>query len=49
MNGVNLLKVEELGTPVDQGQKSLRVRLEMADGVSIEKEFERIFTTRNLP
>jgi hypothetical protein len=49
MNGINLLKVEELGTPVDQGQKSLRVRLEMADGVSIEKEFERIFTTRNLP
>ena len=49
MNGVNLLKVEELGAQGDRGQKSLRVRLEMTDGASIEKEFERIFTTRNLP
>jgi hypothetical protein len=49
MNGVGLLKVEELGAQGDLGQKSLRVRLEMTDGASIEKEFERIFTTRNLP
>jgi len=49
MNGINLLKVEELGAQGDQGQKSLRIRLEMTDGASIEKAFERIFTTRNLP
>ena len=49
MNGVGLLKVEELGAQGDQGQKSFRIKLEMTDGASVQKEFERIFTTRNLP
>ena len=49
MNGVGLLKVEELGAQGDQGQKSFRIKLEMTDSTSVQKEFERIFTTRNLP
>ena len=49
MNGVGLLKVEELDAQGDQGQKSFRIKLEMTDGASVQKEFERIFTTRNLP
>ena len=45
MNGVHYLSFEPL--PVSAG-KAFRVRLEMADGVSIHQKFERIFTTRNL-
>ena len=49
MNGVNTLKIDELQPFTDRGQRAFRVKLEMTDGVSIQKEFERIFTTRNLP
>jgi hypothetical protein len=45
MNGVNHLSFEVL--PEGAG-KAFKVRLEMTDGASIYKEFERIFTTRNL-
>ena len=31
------------------GQRAFRVQIEMTDGISIQKEFERTFTTRNLP
>ncbi len=49
MNGVNTLKIDELQPFTDRGQRAFRVKLEMTDGVSIQKEFERTFTTRNLP
>lgn len=46
MNGVNYLSFETL--PAIAG-KAFKVKLKMTDGVSIHQEFERIFTTRNLP
>lgn len=49
MNGVNALKVDELHAPTDHGQRALRIRLEMTNGASIQRNFERTFTTRNLP
>ena len=49
MNGVNALKIDELQPFADRGQRAFRVKLEMTDGGSIQKEFERTFTTRNLP
>jgi type II secretory pathway component PulJ len=45
MNGVNHLSFEVL--PASAG-KAIQVKLEMTDGVSIHREFERTFTTRNL-
>jgi hypothetical protein len=49
MNGVNVFKVEEVGVASHMGQRAFRVKLEMTDGALIEKGFERVFTTRNLP
>ena len=48
-NGVNAFSVDELKSQSSGGQKAFRVRLEMTDGAFIHREFERIFTTRNLP
>jgi len=48
-NGVNAFSVDELKSQSSSGQKAFRVRLEMTDGALIHREFERIFTTRNLP
>jgi len=45
MNGVNYLSFEVL--PASAG-RAIQVKLEMTDGVSIHREFERTFTTRNL-
>lgn len=47
MDGVQHLSVQEL--PVVSGlQRILRVKLRMADGHLLEREFERTFATRNL-
>ena len=48
-NGVNAFIVDELKSQSVEGQKAFRVRLEMTDGVLIQRDFERTFTTRNLP
>ena len=48
MDGVSALKIEELNHPSALGQKAFRVRLTMTDGVYLQKEFSRTFTTRNL-
>ena len=45
MNGIHHLSFEAL--PASAG-KAFKVRLEMTDGTSIHRKFERIFTTRNL-
>jgi hypothetical protein len=44
MNGVNQLSIQEL--PALAG-KAYRVKLEMTDGVSLHREYERIFFARN--
>lgn len=46
MNGVHFLSITEL-----QGGsgRAFQIRLEMTDGARIHENFERIFTTRNLP
>ena len=49
MNGINSFRVEELGSHSRLGQRSFKIKLQMTDGASIQKDFERIFTTRNLP
>lgn len=49
MNGVNVLIIDELKSHSYQRQKAFKVTLEMTDGAMIQKEFERTFTTRNLP
>jgi len=49
MNGVSTFKIDELQAHTGQGQKAFRVKLEMTDGALMQKGFERIFTTRNLP
>lgn len=48
-NGVNAFSVDELKSQSSGGQKAFRVRLEMTDGALIHREFERTFSTRNLP
>jgi len=48
-NGVNAFSVDELKSQSSGGQKTFRVRLEMTDGALIHREFERTFSTRNLP
>jgi hypothetical protein len=48
-NGVNAFSVDELKSQSSSGQKAFRVRLEMTDGALIHREFERTFSTRNLP
>jgi hypothetical protein len=45
MNGVNYFSIETL--PGSDG-RAFKLKLQMTDGVSIHREFERIFTTRNL-
>jgi hypothetical protein len=49
MNGINSFRVEELGSHSRLGQRAFKIKLQMTDGASIQKDFERIFTTRNLP
>lgn len=47
MNGVDQLFIEELPDP--QGMARLfRVRITMTDGQSLQREWERVFATRNL-
>lgn len=46
MNGVNRLSIQEL--PGISGN-AYRVKLEMTDGISLNREYERIFFARNLP
>ena len=48
-NGIHFLRIEELGSHVSSGQRAFKIKLRMTDGASIQKDFERIFTTRNLP
>ena len=45
MNGINHLSFELL---TGSAGKAYRVKLQMTDGVSIHREFERTFATRNL-
>jgi hypothetical protein len=45
MNGVNQLSIQEL--PGISG-KAYKVKLEMTDGISLHREYERIFFARNL-
>jgi len=49
MNGINSFRVEGLGSHSSLGQRAFKIKLQMTDGASIQKDFERIFTTRNLP
>jgi len=49
MNGVNTLKIDELNPPLSHGQRAFKITLEMTDDASIQRSFERTFTTRNLP
>jgi len=49
MNCINSFRVEELGSHSSLGQRAFKIKLQMTDGASIQKDFERIFTTRNLP
>ena len=49
MNGVNSLVIDELNHHASHKQRAFRVQLNMTDGVNVQKKFERIFTTRNLP
>jgi type II secretory pathway component PulJ len=47
MNGVDQLSIEEL--PASQGSARLfKVRITMTDGQSLQREWERVFATRNL-
>jgi hypothetical protein len=45
MNGINFLSISELE---GRSGRAFKVRLEMTDGASVHKGFERTFTTRNL-
>jgi hypothetical protein len=49
MNGVNSLVIYELNPHVGHSQRAFQVQLNMTDGGSIHRTFERTFTTRNLP
>jgi hypothetical protein len=49
MNGVNTLTIEEVGMRTNQGQRTFKVKLQMTDGALLQRDFERTFTTRNLP
>lgn len=49
MNGVHSLSIDELDNPFGAGQKAFKIRLKMTDGAFIHRDFERTFTTRNLP
>jgi len=49
MNGINSFRVEGLGSHSSLGERAFKIKLQMTDGASIQKDFERIFTTRNLP
>jgi hypothetical protein len=48
MNGVNVLKIEEIAIQAESGRRAFKVRLEMTDGDRLQREFERTFTARNL-
>jgi hypothetical protein len=49
MNGISSFNIVDLNPSSHRGQKVFRVTLGMTDGSSIQKQFERTFTTRNLP
>ncbi len=49
MNGINSLVIDELNHHASHKQRAFKVELNMTDGVNVQKKFERIFTTRNLP
>lgn len=49
MNGVQKFTVEELNQSTTQGQRAFRVQLGLTNGASVQRGFERTFTTRNLP
>jgi hypothetical protein len=49
MNGVNSVVIDELNSHASHSQRTFKVQLNMTDGASIHRKFERLFTTRNLP
>ncbi|WP_353427784.1 hypothetical protein NHB34_01415 [Polynucleobacter sp. MWH-UH19D] len=49
MNGINSLVIDELNHHVSHKQRAFKVQLNMTDGANVQRKFERIFTTRNLP
>jgi hypothetical protein len=49
MNGINSLEIDELNHHASHKQRTFKVQLNMTDGTNVQREFERIFTTRNLP
>ena len=49
MNGVNHLLIEELGAGATvSSQRLLRLQIQMTDGKSLQRDFERTFSSRNL-
>ena len=49
INGLNSLVIDELNANASNTQRTFKVQLNMTDGAHIQRTFERIFTTRNLP
>ena len=49
MNGVDSLVIDEFNPHSSHVQKTFKVQLNMTDGAHIQRTFERLFTTRNLP
>lgn len=49
MNGVNQLLIEEMNmNSTNRANRLLRVRIQMTDGKSLQRDFERTFSSRNL-
>ena len=49
MNGVNHLLIEELSAnSTASSQRLLRIQIQMTDGKSLQRDFERTFSSRNL-
>ena len=49
MNGVDSLVIDEFNPHPSHTQRTFKVQLNMTDGAHIQRTFERLFTTRNLP
>jgi type II secretory pathway component PulJ len=49
MNGVKSLVIDELNHHASHKQRAFKVQLNMTDGANVQRGFDRIFTTRNLP
>jgi hypothetical protein len=49
MNGVDSLVIDEFNPHPSHIQRTFKVQLNMTDGAHIQRTFERLFTTRNLP